>query len=491
MTRNRAKQLGSDDPPPWLGWEETDQAERCIRFIESYCVQPKGYGAGLRMVLADFQKGWIRAALSPGNSSAVMAVPRGNGKSTLLAAIALWAVFDPDPQTGAPQVPVVATTVNQAYRAVYGVALSMIRAEPELSDRCLVYSALGAQKVVVPFCGGEMFPVSKDVDGLQGLDPSLAVCDEVGFMPLDSWLALQMAGVKRPRSLVCAIGTPGLDHDNALWHLRERVLSGADLPGLHFTEFVAPAHLAATDEEGWAVANPALVAGFMNIEHLKTNLASQPEGRFRIFHLGQWVDGVESWLGDDGRRVWDALRAPYVPVLGAPTWVGVDMGLKRDSTAVVLVQQRDGGRLHATCRLWIPTTSQPVDATDVMQHLRRVDQLYELRGASFDPRFFDVPAKMLADEGLTMVEVPQSVERMTPAIGSLFELIRDGGLSHDGDGPFAEQILNAVPRFNERGFTLAKGKSRGRIDAAIALALAVDLALRQPPPAPDFFVVNL
>lgn len=177
--------------------------------------------------------------------------------------------------------------------------------------------------------------------------------------------------------------------------------------------------------------------------------------------------------------------------MGAETWAGVDMGLKRDSTAVVLLQRRPDGRLHAKCRLWIPTTSQPVDATDVMQYLRRADQLYELRGVSFDPRFFDVPAKMLADEGLTMVEVPQSVERMTPAIGSLFELIRDGGLSHDGDGPFAEQILNAVPRFNERGFTLAKGKSRGRIDAAIALALAVDLALRQPPPAPDFFVVNL
>jgi hypothetical protein len=40
-------------------------------------------------------------------------------------------------------------------------------------------------------------------------------------------------------------------------------------------------------------------------------------------------------------------------------------------------------------------------------------------------------------------------------------------------------VLNAVPRFNERGFTLAKGKSRGRIDAAVALCLAADRALRQ------------
>jgi phage terminase large subunit-like protein len=86
---------------------------------------------------------------------------------------------------------------------------------------------------------------------------------------------------------------------------------------------------------------------------------------------------------------------------------------------------------------------------------------------------------MLGDEGLPMTEIPQSLERMTPAVGSTFELIKRGDLSHDGDEAFAMHVLNAVPRFNERGFTLAKGKSRGRIDAAVALCLAADRALRQ------------
>jgi phage terminase large subunit-like protein len=97
---------------------------------------------------------------------------------------------------------------------------------------------------------------------------------------------------------------------------------------------------------------------------------------------------------------------------------------------------------------------------------------------SYDPRFFDVPAKMLEDEGLPLIEVPQSVERMTAAVGSAFELIKRGELSHDGDPVVSAQVLNAVARFNERGFTLAKAKSRGRIDAAVAICLAVDLPLR-------------
>jgi hypothetical protein len=45
-----------------------------------------------------------------------------------------------------------------------------------------------------------------------------------------------------------------------------------------------------------------------------------------------------------------------------------------------------------------------------------------------------------------------------------------------------------VPKFQERGFTLQKMKSRGKIDACIAMILALDLALREPAPG-EWFVV--
>ena len=158
----------------------------------------------------------------------------------------------------------------------------------------------------------------------------------------------------------------------------------------------------------------------------------------------------------------------------------MDVGLKRDSTAVIAVQRRPDNLLHAKIEtlcgrgLWVPATDDAVDVTDVMQYIRELNLRYTVEAVSFDPRFFDVPAKMLADDGLVMVEVPQSVEHMTPVCGHLLEMIKRGELRHDGDEAFATHILNAVPRFNERGFTLQKSKSRGRIDAAIALALAID-----------------
>jgi phage terminase large subunit-like protein len=128
-----------------------------------------------------------------------------------------------------------------------------------------------------------------------------------------------------------------------------------------------------------------------------------------------------------------------------------------------------------------------VDITDVMGYLRELDSAFDVKAISFDPRLFDLPAKYLLDEGLPMVEIPQSIERMTPAVMGLYEAIRAGRVSHDGDPTFTSQILNAVPRLNDRGFTLAKSKSRGHIDAAIALALAHERVERTEVPAPIRF----
>src|SRR6185369_3353573 len=105
----------------------------------------------------------------------------------------------------------------------------------------------------------------------------------------------------------------------------------------------------------------------------------------------------------------------------------------------------------------------------------------------FDPRLFDVPAKMLGDEGFTLVEIPQSVSRLTPAYVSLYQAIVGGQLTHDGDPVFATHVLNAVPRYSEGGFMLEKLKSRGKIDAAVALALAYDQVLRHEEVGPSVY----
>lgn len=487
----RAKRLANRTPGPWVTWRTKKRHLRAIRFIETYCSPAKGYRVGRPLKLARFQKEWLEEVYAPGINSAAMSVARGNGKSTFLAAVGLHATFDPD-VGGAPQVPVVATTIGQALKAVYGVALDMVRLSPELGDRALVFTAWGTMKILVPSTSGEMFPISNDVDGLQGLDPSVAICDELGFMPVESWDSLLMASGKRPRSLVVGIGTPGLDKLNALWHLRQRVGQG-EVPGFVFTEFAADEGCDVDDRAQWRQANPALAARYQSLAALETVRGLSEEGPFRVFRLGQWVDGVECWLGASGRAVWDDLSDPADFAPNGPLWLGVDAARSRDSTAVVAVQRRLDGRLHAKARIWIPEKGQTTDWADVQRHIRELYRAYPVVAVSYDPKFFDTSAQMLEQEGVPMVEIPQSLERMTPAVSSTYELIKQGQLTHDGDEVFATQVLNAVPRFNNLGFTLEKkqspGRYRGRIDAAVALCLAVDRCLRAEPAEVDLMMV--
>jgi phage terminase large subunit-like protein len=103
-----------------------------------------------------------------------------------------------------------------------------------------------------------------------------------------------------------------------------------------------------------------------------------------------------------------------------------------------------------------------------MERVRQLDRDYDLKACVYDPRFFDLPAKMLFDERIPMVEFSQTLEGMTPAVMGCHEAISRGELSHDGDETFRRHVLNAQPRYSDRGFTLSKSKSTGgKIDAAV------------------------
>ena len=92
---------------------------RAIAFIERYVTVPKGTGARHRMKLRPWQREIIRGVLDdPRPRQALVAIPAGNGKSTLAAAIGLYGLLD-DGVEGA-QVLVVASDERQARSPTLG-----------------------------------------------------------------------------------------------------------------------------------------------------------------------------------------------------------------------------------------------------------------------------------------------------------------------------------------------------------------------------------
>ena len=454
--------------------------------------------------LERFQEAFVRD-LFAGYKEAWLVVPEGNGKTTLVAGLALYhCEFRPF-----AAVKVAAASREQA-EIMYKQAEGFVLRTERLYE--LVHSpmqeAKGKRKTQVPrfVClegyrrinhheGGRIQVFAADDRTGDGVIPTLGIIDEP-HRQRDLSLYRTWVGklLKRNGQVVAisVVGEPGSDFEQT----RLRILGSAakrrrgsftrattDRIVLH--QWAVPDGADPEDMRAVKAANP--FSGITR-QALAEKRASPTMTRHHWLRMNcnrPTVD-VETWLGPGALALWSGLTDGWTFAAGAPTWVGVDMAIKHDTTAVVMLQQRGEG-WHALCRVFTPAPDKPVDATDVMHYLRVQAAAYDVRAISYDPRFFDVPAKYLEDEGLPMIEVPQSVDRMTPAVGGLYEAIHRGLITHDVDEVFSQHILNAVPRFNDRGFTLAKSKSRGHIDAAIALALAYDRVQRQEESGPSVY----
>jgi len=182
----------------------------------------------------------------------------------------------------------------------------------------------------------------------------------------------------------------------------------------------------------------------------------------------------DSWLKAHP-AAWGKCQGEWEITGDEPTVLTVDMSLTRDSTAVDELALLPDGRIAVTATLWLPTAGR-IDHLEVYNHVR--DRAHELgrrfRGVVYDPRFFELPARMLEDdEGLQVIQFDQGPALMAPAVGETFDAIIDGVIVHDGDVEFSAQVLAAAKRSQERGFTLSKGKSKRRIDATVALCMGV------------------
>jgi phage terminase large subunit-like protein len=472
---NAAKRSEDNSAGPWTRWKGS-RVGRFIRFAETYLRPARGATAGQTIKLLKWQKEFADEYMADGVSAAVLGMGRGGGKSTFIAALAVWDLFEGSGQ-GAPVVPIVAASLNQAKTAVYSQCVAMVQSEPELSRRSLSFSGIGSEALVVPRTRGQIIPRSADPKTLQGLDiwPGGYV-DEIGHITQATWDAI-LLGRKRKGARVLGAGTWGPDTTSPLYQLRKMVREGNAPDDFLWRIYSGAPGAQIADEANWRQANPSLAAGLPAIEFLRNAVVMSPEAAFRTYHLNEPdVTGHDSWLGPDAVSVWRALEDPWELEPGRPTYVGIDIGLTRDCTAVVCLQERPDGRLHAAARIWTPQLGREVDLMEVVKYIYDLTFTYQVKAVSYDPRFFELEAIRLEASRVPMVKIPQSMETMTPIVSELRSKIVKGQLSHDPDEVFGAHVVNAVARPTERGYTLWKSKSapRGHIDACVALALAVD-----------------
>ena len=160
----RAGAKGNIDVDPLdLSSLPSGRAARRIKFIEEFCIVPKGVGAGELVKLRTFQKDIIRGAFGKGIRTGLVSMPRANGKTALAAMLAVAELFA-GPMSA--EVLVVATDERQA-RITLNLARRMIELNPELAERAHIFR----DKIVIPHNDATLVPLPADPNALHGWDP--------------------------------------------------------------------------------------------------------------------------------------------------------------------------------------------------------------------------------------------------------------------------------------------------------------------------------
>lgn len=193
------------------------------------------------------------------------------------------------------------------------------------------------------------------------------------------------------------------------------------------------------------------------------------------YYANKWVDvAEESWMKDHP-QAWGRCQGEWIRNNENAFVIAVDMALKHDSVAVLIIEHLEDGRTGVSPKFWRASDhGGRIPHSDVWRYIKKQAKGLGFKGVVYDPRYFEVQANLLEEEGIAVVEFDQNPQRMAPACGIAFDKILAKSIVHDGNPDLWSHIQGACKAEQERGgFTLRKSKSKGHIDGAIALCMGL------------------
>lgn len=454
-------------PLPWR--DELRGADELAWFCERYLLVPRGHGAGNPMKLRDWQMELARTLYAPDTSLAVWVLPRGQGKSGIAGAIGLHAIFTP----GAlgKRVAIVAQDERSARRLLH-TATRMVELSPELSARARVYR----DRIVVPGTDAELTALPAEAHRVEGSDLDLAILDEIGFMPKDTFEAATLSVGKVEGGKVLCIGTPSpakFRDVSPLWDLVTSMRANPSDPTSKLVEYSAPSNLPINSPETWAIANPAF-GDWLTEKSIRAQLPPKVrEQEFRRARLGQWTEGTSEPAVSPEH--WRACARPGVRIPeGSKVVLALDGSMNGDSTAIVIGSVSSKPHFEVG-GLWEPSKNDDdyeVNHLEVEDRIKALAMKYRVLEVVADPFRWQRTLQVLDEEGLPVAQFPQTAKRLTPATVDLRAAVANGTLTHADDVDLNRHVLRAAIDESTRGIKLTKPSKNEKIDLAACLIMA-------------------
>ncbi|MDQ0347866.1 terminase large subunit [Ancylobacter vacuolatus] len=503
--------------PEWIfdGSEIADpmgRGERAVRWLRML-KHPKSSQPGRPFQLDPWQERIVRRIYGPRHvdgtrivKTVVLLLPRGNRKTALAAALALLHTIGPERVPGGEVISAAAD--RKQARLAFAEALGIVRAVPAAASNTRVVDY--RNRLTYPRDGSFYEAISADAGTQHGRTPAFVLADELHAWPKrELWDVLRSGLVKQKGSLLVVATTAGRGQENVAWDIVEdarRVARGEiDDPSILPIMFEADRDCDWTDEAVWHRVNPGLAYGYPDLEGLR-QLAREGQRRigdreaFRQLNLNIWLDhSADPFVDMD---VYDEGAVPvFLESLElAPCWLGVDLSSNHDLTAVVGAWRDEKGgyvvhpwffcpednlRVRADrdgvpYPTWaeqgfiIPTPGNVVDFRVVEDTIRDLCSRYAVQEIAFDPHLARNMLNNLLDDGLPAVEMRQGWVTMAPAVKELERAIVGRQLTHGGHPVLRWCFDNIAVHTDSAGNRMFhKGKSRDRIDGAVACAMAV------------------
>ena len=504
------------EPGPGELWP-TYGAMAC-KWIEQNCICGEGDFYGQLITLRPDQKRFVYQwyEYCPNcdywhYNEAIRTAATGDGKTTFVGAlVALDFAGPPEISPASPNIVIAAASFEQA-DLLFTVTATMFGGRDQVateSPLCGLFEVYDTQVTYADSRPGQVVRIAAAAGTNEGGQPTTFLCDEVhewGDVGSNKARLHTVVGkstkkrrvrheipqkddtirvVHRGSGRVINLSTAGFDIDHSLFgqmviHARSAEHDPSVAPRLLFDHFEAPDGLDYKNPEHRRIAVMAAsrAAGVLWDVEDRVNDWGKPDypsHEWIRYFANTWVEqAADSWLKDHP-GAWAACKGTWTITEGQQVVMAVDMALKRDSVAVSECRLLDDGRTAVTVRIWYPRDGN-IDHAAVFEHIttRATELGLDFCGLVYDPRYFQLPAQTMEDEGFLVIEMPQSPERMAPAVGLTYDRIVAGTIVHDGDPDFALQVAAAAKRPGERGFTLSKGRSRRHIDAAVSMCMGV------------------
>lgn len=483
-------------PVPAADMKRGDGAQ-VTEFIEALCTVTRDTFSGKSgqpLLMRGWQKklnGHVFARRPDGRRRhrvALVGEPRKNGKSGLLAGVAIHGLFEGN----GSEVYSCAADRDQA-RIVFGDARRMIEAEPDLAAACKVYR----DAIEVIGTGSIYRSLSSEAFTKEGLSPTLVCFDELHAQQNDELFnVMALAAGARIDPLLFAITTAGVKTDSSgrdsvcyrLFQHGLRVASGEiDDPSFFLAWWGAPDNANHRDPVVWAACNPAY-GDLVDPEDFEAAVKRTPEAEFRTKRLNQWVSTAKTWLPTGA---WDACENLEVTIPdGAEVCLGFDGSFNNDSTALTVVSCSDIPHVDVV-ECWERPVGSYNDWTvpifDVETAIRAACQRWQVREVVCDPARWARTYQVLEEEGLPIVAFPQSPARMVPATARFYEAVMNQTITHSGDPRLARHIDNCAIREDARGSRISKDakNSPRKIDLAVSAVMALERAVQKAEPVPE------